>query len=223
MTRSLLCRIIFYADLFLLGCLLGIVFSLPRIHQAEQTNLEKSIPVSAGIEKSSSSAIKKISCIKNDHRTSGTAWHIGKGKFVTAYHVIDNKACTINGEPAKVILTSAMLDFAEVQIISSNFKKLTYYCGNFSTDRHYLSFGYPSVGMVISSLTATSTVVPMRLGITPTFYGDRVLTGVLMHGMSGGPIMNDDGQVVGINIATNDVDYDTALSRPLSDTALCVK
>jgi hypothetical protein len=50
-----------------------------------------------------------------------------------------------------------------------------------------------------------------------------VLTGVLMHGMSGGPIMNDDGQVVGINIATNDVDYDTALSRPLSDTALCVK
>lgn len=71
-------------------------------------------------------------------------------------------------------------------------------------------------------LKATSVMTPLNFLVQgKPHVGLRELKGVLIPGMSGGPVVDEDGTIIGINNVTNFGIWNKAWSRELKDTILC--
>jgi len=170
------------------------------------------------------SSVVRISC----GHLSGTAEVISRDIVLTAYHVVrqsveEGVACGIGQVPATPIYTNKALDFAIMSTTTGNSARYAVDCKGFKVGSEYFAIGYPIDQFVVTRLIATDKFSSSEVhdGEQP-LTGLRLLNGSVYHGMSGGPIVDKHGILVGTVVATND-DYTQAASRELKDTVLCTK
>ena len=155
----------------------------------------------------------------------GTAEIIDAGRVMTAAHVVGTSAtCMIGLSVATVIENNTALDYAILSVTTSQIhQKMRYSCAGFRTGQTYYAIGYAhGRDFAMTRLVATARFEDGTYHETGTpFYHTRVLDGEVFKGMSGGPIVNQDGVMVGITSATSMGMRPKSLSRELKDTSIC--
>lgn len=167
--------------------------------------------------------IRRIRCAKSH----GTGFMVGKDTMITAHHVIDGATGCVDdetGNALEVISFNRDQDTAVVRFANMPKRWLKVDCGRFVTDQTYYALGFAGVGQADIMLTRMRGRANYESGRDgqnfASFWAMRSLAGVIIGGMSGGPIINDRGHVVGMNNLTGDY-YKTGLSREMADTYLC--
>jgi hypothetical protein len=187
-----------------------------------RTNLEGSSNLFPTIDPKS---IRKIKCTAGH----GTGFVIAKGKMMTAYHVIANQAQCSDEESGEVLIVVYQNPSLDIAVLGFTHTKgspdaLPVRCTAFETTGTYYSYGFAGVGesdMMVTRLRALTDYTDGVDMVSKTpFYHMRILKGVVIQGMSGGPILDDSGRVVGMNNLTA-AGYRFGLSREMRDTYLC--
>lgn len=147
---------------------------------------------------------------------TGTGFSIGRGRIVTAAHVVLAKghvsACTVGGREAHAQLVDPKLDFAILFApTTAHWPRLWLDCRGFRPGRAYFAIGY-AAGRDFAMQVLRAR--PAQLSGFPEF------AGVTYDGMSGGPVVDADGYVAGI---INLGDDEATGAEPLSATTLCKK
>lgn len=165
--------------------------------------------------------VRKIACTKGN----GTGFMISDDIMITAQHVIQGSSeChdAYTNEPLTPIYQSYEEDFAVLRVppMEKPKKKLKITCAGFTPGKVYYSIGF--VGdLIVTRVRATDQIDSAKDYRTGTpFRQVRVLNGLVIPGMSGGPIIDPHGRVVGINNATRNKG-EQALSREMKDTYFC--
>lgn len=142
----------------------------------------------------------------------GSAFRINDHQLLTAAHVSTNIACKIDGQPI-VSREEDGLDFAVLEMPGHGGFKIN--CEGFKTGTYVFAVGFAG-GNEWQTLT--------RHYVTYKDTGDgmRVLLGfpAVIPGMSGGPVFNEKGEVVGV-VNRYSPGFPISYSRPLSDTSVC--
>lgn len=167
--------------------------------------------------------IRRIRC-SGGH---GTGVIIGRDTMITAAHVIEGQTgCRDDesGELLTVVYKNTDHDFAVLYFPTTRHDEWARIsCGGFRTGRTYYSYGYAGVGdsdIMMTRQIATNDFVDGTPSRGSPFFHMRVLRGVVIPGMSGGPIFDEEGRVIGLNNLTGD-NYRFGLSREIRDTYLC--
>lgn len=155
----------------------------------------------------------------------GTAFYIGDGRWVSAHHVVlGAKECRLLGKYTYVNTTD---ELGEYIILDGPVlpKKPHIDCRGFQLGIRYTAIGFNRYSLSVTEepVTATTEIVEKstddKLGVA--FLKMMRLRGTVYHGMSGGPIIDNQGNIVGI---INGVyPHDGVLSRELADTSVCRK
>lgn len=163
------------------------------------------------------------------HAYLGTAFYIGDGKFVTARHVVRNEeakgkplfgTCTVNGMPITVLdVGKGFVDYAMFTVPVYPPYRAILSCNGFSQSRIYYAsgFAYGNPWVVTQRLVASGSKSP-EPGVG---YNEDLLRGSSTAGMSGGPVVDDTGVVVGMVSAGADQGETMEMFLSLADTPVC--
>lgn len=145
---------------------------------------------------------------------SGTAFRIGPHHLLSAAHVTAMHGCAIDGAPATVIQQDGARDFAQIDANVPG-PGLKVSCEGYRAGEWVWAVGYAHGAPFQTAIALYATY--LKAGD-----GKRVLIGpyTVIPGMSGGPIMNARGEVVGI-VNAFIPDTEISFSRELKDTDLC--
>ena len=142
-----------------------------------------------------------------------TAFRIKGGKLVSVNHVTRAQACSIDGLPIGRVDADPDLDFSVIEAAGQNGFPIS--CEGYKPGQWYFAIGFAkgyrwqTMLMVLATFQKSANGQQILIGV-PTF----------IPGMSGGPVLNAKGEVVGTVNAYNSI-FGLSFSRPLSDTALC--
>jgi hypothetical protein len=166
--------------------------------------------------------IKKVIC----GEYFGTAFVVDPIHVATAQHVVQNSSeCSINGEQVNILYSDEKLDFSIGEMTIPFEETLPINCNGFVEGEEYFAIGYTGNDrFVIEKLLALGTDVKISTNTKDKkmLYSSSLLIGRVHHGMSGGPIVNRSGEVVGTTLAILvGTTIPLAASRPLKDTKLC--
>jgi S1-C subfamily serine protease len=143
---------------------------------------------------------------------AGTAFHIGNGRYITAYHVIaeGGNECTIGLNKVTVAGVEKSLDVAELRgpVIDAKFQLN---CSGFKPGHEYLAVGYAG-GVYRTNLP----LIYSTFGHDPENGNGQFIGADMIPGMSGGPLVGEDYRVSGINLQRW-----PSRARDLRDTYLC--
>ena len=151
---------------------------------------------------------------------SGTVWRISGDRYITADHVSGARSCTMDGTPARVIHRDLRGDFAVISTSRGSGREYEIDCGGYAAGQFYRAIGWAG-GRDLLALPVVASGSDW-IGTIGNDTGQRRfhrLSGIVYPGMSGGPVINREGKVVGIVNAGSP--FGLFLSRPLSETALC--
>lgn len=172
-------------------------------------------------------SIRKIRCSYKDGQGHGTAYVVAQDTLLTANHVVEGGTDCFDGasgEPVTVVSQNAALDYAVLKMPTKKIPFMKLDCTGFVANKTYYSIGYAGVGsmdLMITRLRASGTLTSNDDSNEGVFFTNmEKAEGVLIQGMSGGPVIDDKGRVVGMNNATAN-DYKDAMLRPMSDTYFC--
>jgi S1-C subfamily serine protease len=221
---------------------LSVVFSPPMAHLAKPTAeriTAKPVPAPAPRTYTVPTSpytvpldsIIRIQC----GQWSGTAEVIDGGTLLTASHVVaGNKQCTfVDAGVTRVMVVAynnVKLDYAVLHTVTGKRKRIPINCNGFVTGQPYIAVGYAhgrdfAVQAAVAENGYSDSRDP-KSGLE--FNHTRALRGVTdgrpaaIPGMSGGPIFNLYGEIVGTTIASPKDDRDPhILARELKDTYLC--
>jgi hypothetical protein len=159
--------------------------------------------------------VKQVSCIG----ARGTAFKVAANKYLSVNHVTARAGCSIEGKPIYVTYSDPAGDFSIISVYDPEPGGLPISCDGYRAGRPYLSVGFArgapeSIGVMLRAYD-----FPNLPGLTR---GWQIFGGVetVIPGMSGGPILSEDGRVVGVVNAYNG-DFGFSWSRALKDTAVC--
>jgi hypothetical protein len=140
----------------------------------------------------------------------GSAVRIDHDTYISVAHVAEAKGCKIEGTPVEVF----QLDSKDFVILKGPQGKVTasYSCRGFKRDAEYLAVGYGNGWPVLM-------YQPLRAsGYKVIGQPYQMFTGEVIPGMSGGPVYDKRGKVIGVINRRW-----PARSLPLSETSLCKK
>jgi len=168
--------------------------------------------------------IKLIYCSVNGRIVFGSGVIIGKNRIITANHVVYGAAaCMIEQKEVKIIKQYPDIDFAVLSMDFGDEVPITpISCDGFIAEDTYFSIGYSyGTDFAMTKLKNTNNLLdfPETQQYPFSSHGLHVLNGLAFQGMSGGPIINMDGQIVGITNMSNQGSM--VGSRSLSETPLC--
>lgn len=167
-------------------------------------------------------AIRKVKC-SGGH---GTGFLIDPHTIVTAYHVVAKESMCVDnetGEVLKVVYTDPTQDVAVLHSVQKHPVWLAISCDSYATKTSYFSVGFAGVGATNILVTHLYAIDLYQNGSDThgvSFLHMHTLAGVIIPGMSGGPIIDRHGRVFGINNLTQN-GFRFGLSRELRDTYLC--
>lgn len=157
----------------------------------------------------------------------GTANYIQPNILMTANHVVgENKRCKDVATGLNLIpyLQEKDNDFA---LLVTDTKRdpryLKYSCEGYKTGHTYYSLGFAfGREFVLYKMVATENFTDKEFFVDgkPNVHL-RELLGTIIPGESGGPIVDENFTIIGINNVTNLKDWDRGWSRELKDTSLC--
>lgn len=145
----------------------------------------------------------------------GTAFRMGLNHWGSVAHVTALHNCSVDGETIAVTEQDGGRDFARFDTAKGAPNGFRINCGGFIPGHWYWAIGY-----------ARGLPVQTAIALYATFAkapdGKRVLIGeyTVIPGMSGGPILDEAGQVVG-TVNAYFPDRPISLSRELKDTSIC--
>lgn len=141
----------------------------------------------------------------------GTAFSAG-GKTLSVAHVTDNSDCSIKGQTITA-QSDPGLDFSVITSVATR-GGFPIDCGGFKAGQWYFAIGFAG-GAEWQTMTR-------HLATWKEVGGLRVLLGspTVIPGMSGGPVLNSDGEVVGVINRYNDT-FPFSYSVELKDTSVC--
>ena len=169
----------------------------------------------------SKSAIRIITVLNDKNMVSGTAFCINdNGYFLTNAHVIDNAKSVFAVKSSdkysvQVIKKYDNVDLAILKIDNTGSEPLTFaYRNNINVTDRVSSIGFPSAADRTNDLEELTTVTinsgiigkltKIDLSINRRNTGNRSPVvqhdAVVNHGNSGGPLVNECGHVVGVNV-----------------------
>jgi hypothetical protein len=178
-------------------------------------------------------SIRHLSCGVSPNRSLGTGFIYSNHLVITASHVVgNNKMCTdtMTGAKGMIVMNNHADDYAMIFFPDDSIPNLPARidCNGFVKNHAYMSFGWKHgrdfVAYVQLSRGEKIPLVPLMTRDGPRVYTNMAqLHGTLIQGMSGGPITDVEGKVVGINNITNWNGKIGTLSysRELQDTSLC--
>jgi S1-C subfamily serine protease len=153
-------------------------------------------------------AVARIEC----GEAVGTGFWVESGRIVTAAHVVSNGPCSIDGVAAETARVDGDLDIAELHgPVGSG--TLPIECSDYRTGRVYRAIGHALGALRPSTRVLRATRYRSDLD---NGHRLRVFEGEVAPGMSGGPIVDNQGKVVGITLRRW-----PARSRELNDTWIC--
>lgn len=152
-------------------------------------------------------AIVSLSCALG----RGTAFHIGNGRYVTAWHVlrISGGGCKIDGEPVRVLREDAGKDVAEI-VGPVRSTRIAIDCAPLKPGRHYLGVGYAGVSRLHLPL------IYSLFGDDPENGNAQFVGPDTIPGMSGGPLLGKDLNASGVVLQRH-----PSRARALSETFFC--
>lgn len=161
--------------------------------------------------------VKKVVCPKGDETYLGTAFFVGPNKLMTASHVIHDLECTIDGKPITVLEDNVALDYAVVTYEAGNVEYMNIACEQFTKGRVYLGVGWAlGADFAVQRFVASDSREDQK-----EFVGQIRLVGKSFPGMSGGPIIDDKGFVVGLTSGGDGDGRAIMVTRPMLDTSAC--
>lgn len=148
----------------------------------------------------------------------GTGSRINSRTIITATHVIRPGGCSVGGNPVTAVFEQPGQDFAVVRTEAPADDRIVTSCAGYADGGEYFAVGYAfGKDFVVQRLAGSKS----RVRGDGKFNGLTLLRGNTYPGMSGGPIVNDRGEIVGIVNAGPRSGYSVTLSRALADTYLC--
>ena len=148
----------------------------------------------------------------------GTAFRTGIGAYTSVNHVTSQPGCKIDGVPVDVTYKDEETDYSSVRTKVFG-KGLKINCEGFKDGEVYLAVGHArglpvQRAMFVQSSYAWTLLAPWK--------GFHTLIGKerFIPGMSGGPVLNSKGEVVGLVNGYSSI-LPLSFSQPLSETAAC--
>lgn len=159
--------------------------------------------------------VEQLVCLDDYGVKRGTGVRVDGDIVLTAYHVVSHAKCTISGSPVETIFIDELRDVAAVRTANREASTTVINCNGFKRGETYFAIGWAfGEKLVIQQVIGTG-----KLRNSADFRNMAALKGSTYPGMSGGPIVDSRGLLVGIVNAGNPVG--SMLSRPLSETWLC--
>lgn len=147
-------------------------------------------------------AIVRITCKQQLGIAVGTAFHIGGGKYATAFHVINECLSSYAS-----VIYDAKFDYA---VFSGPVlpKSIAVDCSGFKSGQEYLGIGYAHGTFGLWFIPVIASKFSQE--------GYQSFVGDFQPGMSGGPVLGEDGKARGVvNMRW------PARSQELRDTHIC--
>lgn len=171
--------------------------------------------------------IRNIQCLDSNLKEgyNGTASIINSNTLVTSDHIVVSDLCfdMATGVPLKPFFQSKEQDISLLRIpVDWKDQTININCNGLKVGKTYTSLGYPFGKYFVM------TKLKIVRGTEFIEMKDRKVEkltkakGTIIPGMSGGPVLNEKGEMVGINAGTN-LAYGMGLIRDLKDTDLCKK
>jgi S1-C subfamily serine protease len=141
--------------------------------------------------------------------SQGTCFFVsGNGEVVTNYHVVEDSSVfeVIDSKGTKFTATLTAKDpandLAVLQVSSLNHRYLSIApFGSLKTGQYIFAVGYPASSILGTEVKFTDGVVSSMTGIQNTANTFQ-MTVPIQPGNSGGPVLNEKGQVVGVATST---------------------
>lgn len=173
--------------------------------------------------------VVQVSCPVSDGEYLGSAFYIGDGKFITARHVIRDEdssdkhlfgTCRIADKPITVLdVGKGSVDYALISAPVYPPVRAILSCDGFTQSRQYYATGYAS-GM---PWLVTQRLIGSGSKLYEPGFGNNedLLRGSSTEGMSGGPVSDTDGVIVGLVSAGAGEGITMEIFLSLADTPLC--
>jgi hypothetical protein len=163
--------------------------------------------------------------IRCDDRNSGdvefgTAFRVENG-YATDEHVWEFGRCNIHDVRVKSNRMAPDVDFAMLRS-DSEAPALQVLCKPLDPGQTYTAIGYHEGSVVTISITPTGQVVRSNPSFSKGELNSWVVTGSaqFQEGMSGGPVLDSEGRVVGLILGYNPRGNESYV-RSVVDTPLC--
>lgn len=152
---------------------------------------------------------------------TGTGVRIDETHAITAYHVVRDGSCLVDGREVRVVDSRPDIDFAVIELKERGVAwRWGFDCSRWTRGETYHMGGY--FGSSLHFVQASASSIYTKPGSFVT--GALLTTGRQLEiGMSGGPAYVSSGAVGALNEGYFQDDTHTSLIRLLADTPICEK